>query len=200
MFERKVTVSLAGLILAAVVILGLVFAAGGLLGGAAGYALARFQAPDERAELPRELVPMPRLEPGQPDLPEGHPPLEGGPIQPVERPYLGVFFAPITPDLAEAEDLPVNQGALIREVQPDTPAEQAGLQPGDIVTALDGAQITEDRDLQDLVLEHEPGDRVELTVTRNGQEMTVAVELGRRVEMFFQPDELPFPEDSQDRG
>jgi serine protease Do len=79
--------------------------------------------------------------------------------------------------LAEEEGLRVEQGALVREVMPDGPAEEAGLREGDIVTAVDGQAVDDDHPLDELIREHEVGDQVELTVLREGRELSLTVEL-----------------------
>jgi membrane-associated protease RseP (regulator of RpoE activity) len=59
--------------------------------------------------------------------------------------------------------------AIIVEVMPGSPAEDVGIQPGDVVIAVDGEGLSGDRGLAELVAEHEPGDRIRLTVTRPGE-------------------------------
>jgi 2-alkenal reductase len=100
------------------------------------------------------------------------------------RPWIGVYYQLITPGLAEQEDLPVDEGALIGSgtpgtpaVFPDSPAAQAGLQEGDIVVAVDGERIDTESDLSSFLLPHAPGDTVTLTIVRNGEEQDVDVTL-----------------------
>ncbi len=69
-------------------------------------------------------------------------------------------------------------GALITEVMPGSAAEQAGIQVGDLVTSLDGEPITGIRDLAAAVRSRQPGDVVELEVVRDGETLTLQVELG----------------------
>jgi S1-C subfamily serine protease len=104
--------------------------------------------------------------------------------EPIARPYVGVFYTMITPQLAIDEDLPVDEGALIDEgpegvaVVPGTPADAAGLQAGDIITELGGRAIADGRDIVVLLLPYRPGDTVPLTVLRAGQELEIEVTLG----------------------
>jgi putative serine protease PepD len=70
--------------------------------------------------------------------------------------------------------------ATVSEVRAGTPADKAGLQPGDVVVSLDGKAITSSIGLQTAIDAHKPGDKVELTVKRNGSEKTVTVTLGTR--------------------
>lgn len=87
----------------------------------------------------------------------------------VLRPYLGIIGQP------------VEGGHAIAEVESGTPADQAGLQPGDVITSVDGTRIDEQHPfLNLLIFNHKPGDTVELGVYRNGRELTVTVTLGER--------------------
>ena len=101
------------------------------------------------------------------------------------RPWIGVYYTPITPAIAEAEGLPVENGALIGSategqsaIFPDSPAEDAGLRDGDIIVALDGEQITAEEDLATLILPHAPGDTISLRVLRESSTTEVEVTLG----------------------
>jgi 2-alkenal reductase len=103
---------------------------------------------------------------------------------PMVRPYVGVFYTMITPQLAIDENLPVDAGALIDEgpsgvaVIPGTPAAPAALQAGDIITELGGRPVVEGRDIVVLLLPFRPGDTVSLTVLRGGEELEIEVILG----------------------
>lgn len=108
--------------------------------------------------------------------------LEG---QPLVRPWIGVYYVPIDPAVAAAEDLPVDSGALIgttdgsgEAVFPGSPAEAAGLQAGDIITAVNGEQIGADTELSMLILPHAPGDTITLRVLRDNSVQEVEVTLG----------------------
>jgi membrane-associated protease RseP (regulator of RpoE activity) len=96
------------------------------------------------------------------------------------RPFLGVTYQMITSELQEQESLDEEHGALIVEVVPGSPADDAGLQEGDIIHAVDGAEVNENHHLAELIGSLEPGEQVELTVIRNGRRITVEVELGTR--------------------
>ena len=98
----------------------------------------------------------------------------------LSRPFLGVAFQVITPELQEQEDLDEDQGALIIEVVPDSPAEEAGLREGDIIRAVDGAAVDEHHPLVELIERYTPGEQIELTILRNGRRIMVDVELGVR--------------------
>jgi putative serine protease PepD len=88
--------------------------------------------------------------------------------QRIQRPYLGVTTA-LHPD-----------GAEIRSVTPGSPAETAGLQPGDVITSVDGRTVRAPDDVAAAVSAKEPGDRVDVELSNGGQERTAAVPLGTR--------------------
>jgi serine protease Do len=96
----------------------------------------------------------------------------------VVRGYVGVEAQQITPATAEAMHLKDNSGALLAGVQPDSPAAQAGLQPGDVITALNGKNIGNPRELAVNVANIQPGDQAHLTVLHDGQSRDVTVKVG----------------------
>ncbi|WP_099865102.1 Do family serine endopeptidase [Pararhizobium haloflavum] len=96
----------------------------------------------------------------------------------VERGWLGVQIQPVTDDIAESLGLEKAAGALVTMPQEDTPAAAAGIEPGDVVTAVNGESIEDSGALARKIAGLEPGATVELTVWRNGAEETVPVELG----------------------
>ena len=97
------------------------------------------------------------------------------------RGWLGVKIQDVTPDVADAMGLAVQNGALITDV-PDGPAKDAGLLSGDVITRFGGKEIRDVRDLTRTVADSPIGEEVPVLVLRNGKETTVAVKLGRREE------------------
>jgi putative serine protease PepD len=87
----------------------------------------------------------------------------------VQHAYLGVHVG----DAATS-------GAQVSSVQSGSPAEKAGLEAGDVITAIDGKSITNADDLTAAVSAHKPNDKVGLSVTRNGKTLTIDVTLGVR--------------------
>jgi S1-C subfamily serine protease len=93
--------------------------------------------------------------------------------------YLGVSFQPVTADLATEQNLTVQAGALIEEVVDGSPAADAGLQVGDVVTAVNGESVDEEHTLRDRLIAYEPDDVVTLTVQRGDQSLDVEATLGQ---------------------
>ncbi|MCP5505805.1 MAG: DegQ family serine endoprotease [Chlamydiales bacterium] len=96
----------------------------------------------------------------------------------VTRGFLGVSLQPIDPDLAEAFGSDSTQGALIVDVVEGSPAEQAGIKQGDIVTKMNGYPIKNPGQLRNDVVLLPPGTKVDLTINRNGKIMSIPVILG----------------------
>ncbi len=90
---------------------------------------------------------------------------------PLETAFLGVLGAPAAGERA---------GAVIREVTPDTAAEDAGIQVGDVIISVDGVEVNGSDDLAAQIRTHQPGDVVELVLIRAGEELILQVTLGVR--------------------
>ncbi|MBR0460409.1 trypsin-like peptidase domain-containing protein [Candidatus Saccharibacteria bacterium] len=101
-----------------------------------------------------------------------------------ERAYLGVHYANITPDVAKKYELPVTAGAYVYSdskysaVVKDSPAAKAGVKEKDIITAVNGTKVGSAGSVSSLIGEYKPGDTVQLTILRDGKEMTLNVTLG----------------------
>jgi len=99
--------------------------------------------------------------------------------------YLGVFLADLNPARAAELGLPPGSGAVIDSVSKGSPADQAGLRQNDVVLSMDSADVNDADDLIKLLrFSHSPGDEVELRVYRAGEEMTLRVRLGERLEEY----------------
>ena len=81
----------------------------------------------------------------------------------VERGYLGVQIQPVGPDMAEALGLKSAEGAIIDKTMPGTPAAEAGLQPGDVITKLNGQEVKDAGDLTRQIGMMKPGEKVQLS-------------------------------------
>lgn len=96
----------------------------------------------------------------------------------VVRGWLGVIIQEITPELAEGMGLEGTNGALIADVSPDSPADKAGLESGDVVIKFNNQPIEEFADLTRFVGAAKPDSDVNLTIIRDGKEKVLNVHLG----------------------
>src|SRR5262249_28064397 len=81
-------------------------------------------------------------------------------------------------DLATAMKLNVRKGALVGDVEPNSPAARAGLQPGDVIVELNGKPLTDSRELRLAVSSLAPGTAIKLRALRNGQTKDLTMTLG----------------------
>jgi serine protease Do len=128
-----------------------------MTGGAQQYSGVGFAVP---INVAREILPQLRE--------KGH----------VVRGWLGVEIQGIDEDLAKSLKMSDTKGAIVSNVSPGSPAQKAGLEPGDVVRSLDGKAIEDGSDLSHRIATKGPGTEVELEVLRNGQEKTVDAKLG----------------------
>ncbi len=112
------------------------------------------------------------------DAPAAAPPAQA---QPAES-FLGVSIGPVPPALrAQVGDgLPTDQGVLVRQVMPGSPADQAGIQPFDILLTFGDQKLYAPQQLVKLVRASAPGDKVAVEVVRAGQVTPVEVVIGRQ--------------------
>ena len=96
----------------------------------------------------------------------------------VTRGRIGVQIDQVTKDVAESIGLGKPQGALVRGVEPGSPAEKGGVEAGDIIVKLDGKTIEKSSDLPRMVGGLKPGSRSTLTVFRRGASKDLAVTIG----------------------
>jgi len=96
----------------------------------------------------------------------------------ISRPYLGISFQAITPDIAAAYNLPVQWGVYISKVAVNSPASQADLQRGDIITGIGGVSLDETHSYINILFTYKPGDQVTVEFVRNGNAQQVQVTLG----------------------
>jgi predicted metalloprotease with PDZ domain len=97
--------------------------------------------------------------------------------------WLGVNIKDVTPDLAKAKKLGVTEGVWISEVTDESPAEKAGLEDGDIIVAFDGKPVSSASDLQKAVKARKPGDKVDISVVRDGKKQNLSATLAPRRDM-----------------
>lgn len=104
------------------------------------------------------------------------------------RPYLGIRYVQITPEIAKSENLPVDYGALVIRGQgltdlavvPGSPADKVGIKENDIIEEINGEKINENSSFLSLLQQYQVGDEIELKVLSGGKEKTVKVKLEER--------------------
>lgn len=94
------------------------------------------------------------------------------------QPLLGVEYLDLNSDVAAERELALDEGALILNVMPDSPAETAGLLADDIVTAVEGDPVDARRTLRERLLAYDPGETLQLDLLRAGEAHQVEVTLG----------------------
>jgi serine protease Do len=109
----------------------------------------------------------------------------------VERGWIGVQVQAVTREIASSLGLKEAEGALVSGVQPNGPAAKAGLQTGDVVTAINRASIKDSRDLARQVAGIAPNTSVPLTYARDGQEHTTQVTIGELKEQTARRPAVP---------
>ena len=96
----------------------------------------------------------------------------------VPRGLLGLIPVNLTPDLADAFDLPSTRGALVNQVQEGSPAQKSGIKHGDIILKIDDVEIESAPQLRLVVSQMRPGRQVEVALIRQGETLNLAVVLG----------------------
>ena len=110
----------------------------------------------------------------------------------VVRGYLGVEIRDPTEDEEKAFKLPSRQGSLVHMLVEDGPAEQAGMKPGDFITAVDGRKVANTQELIERIASLPPGRTVAIDVYREGRRLTLTAELGERPGTpLIRPDDDP---------
>jgi serine protease Do len=94
------------------------------------------------------------------------------------RPYLGISFQPINPGVAAIYNLPAQWGVYITRVAENSPAQQAGLQEGDVITKIGEVDLDETHSYVNTIFGFQPGDQITLDVVRGNETMQVKVTLG----------------------
>jgi serine protease Do len=98
----------------------------------------------------------------------------------VTRGFIGVQIQPVSAEIADAIGLKEARGALVADAQAEGPAARAGLRRGDTILAIEGRPIRDARELSRRIAEVKPGERISVTVFREGRERTITIEVGRQ--------------------
>ena len=107
----------------------------------------------------------------------------------VNRGWLGVMIQPVSRDLAESFGMQDAIGALIADLDPEGPAARGGLQAGDVILEVNGEEVERSSSLPRLIGRGAPGTEVELTLMRDGEEISESVELGSWPNAEEQPEQ-----------
>lgn len=97
-----------------------------------------------------------------------------------EHAYLGVRLATVTDQIAQQFGLEVDSGAAIIAVEPSTPAAEAGLEPGDVILAIDGEEVDSLPSVLTQLRRYDPGETADLTISSQGEQREVTVEFDDR--------------------
>ncbi len=101
--------------------------------------------------------------------------------------WLGVSTTDMTPRLARSMHVKTNEGALVKDVVEDGPAEKAGIKEDDIIVEINGTRIVDADDLRETVAKTKPGTSVSITVSREDQKKTVKATLDKAPKWFAAP-------------
>ncbi len=96
----------------------------------------------------------------------------------VVHPYMGIGYVPLNPGSAAQMSVSNEHGALVQRIEPNSPASQAGVQARDVITEIDGQELKDESALPKTVSSHKPGDKITLTVIRDGKSMQIPLTLG----------------------
>ncbi len=96
----------------------------------------------------------------------------------VTRGWLGVQIQPVTSDIADSLGLKAAKGALVSQPQDNSPASKAGIEAGDVITAVNGEEVKDARDLAKKIGAMLPKNEVKLSILRDGKQKTVSLTLG----------------------
>jgi len=100
----------------------------------------------------------------------------------VTRGWLGVQLQSITPEIADGLGMKEARGALVAEVQANSPAAKSELKTGDVITTINGTAVKDSRDVARRVALQRPGSSMTVDVTRGGQSKTITLAIGERTE------------------
>ncbi len=152
--------------------------------------LLAIERPTPAAQPEEKLTPPAQKEIGAQPIPMPQ-------VDPQNSPFLGVFGEPIPEVLSALLGLEEGTGIELKIVAPNSPASNAGLQEHDIVTSIDGKNISSIEDLQAAIDQKKPGDEVALNYISKGKPASKKITLGNRTIPRAVPGELPKPDVGQ---
>ena len=100
--------------------------------------------------------------------------------KPVQHAFLGIRYGQLTPEIAQQYNINSDHGLIVLDVQSGSPAETAGMKPGDVVLSVAGTDMNQVEDLIAALHDHAPGDTVPVVIERNNQQQTLQVTLGNQ--------------------
>jgi len=112
----------------------------------------------------------------------------------VIRGFLGVIVSDVTEDVKKLLKLETKEGALVHNVQPGTPAEEAGLKVYDVILAIDGKPVKDSNDLKFKIAEIPPGKEIELKIFRDGEVKKLKAKIAE-----LEPEEEAQPQATADK-
>jgi len=94
--------------------------------------------------------------------------------------YTGLYVRDLTPRIAQALGVSDTRGVFVTDVDPGSPADEAGLRPYDVIVSFGGAPIANSDELRARLFDFRPGDRVQVGVLRNGKRLSLEMRIGRQ--------------------
>ncbi|CAM3206021.1 trypsin-like peptidase domain-containing protein [Rhodothermus bifroesti] len=94
--------------------------------------------------------------------------------------YTGLYVRDVTPRIAQALGVPEARGVFVTDVDPGSPADEAGLRPYDVIIAFGGTAVANSEELRARLLDFRPGDRVRLSILREGRRLELEMRIGRQ--------------------
>lgn len=98
----------------------------------------------------------------------------------ISRPYMGISWQWITPEISQTYNLPVQWGVYVSAIENGSPADQGGIQRGDIITAVGGVSLDSDHTYVNTLFNHQPGETVAVDINRQGQTKSLQIKLEER--------------------
>jgi serine protease Do len=96
----------------------------------------------------------------------------------VSHPYLGIHWQPVSPELAKVYNLAIDSGVYVFGVEPNSPADTAGVQEGDVIVKIGDVSIDNTHPYTDILYNFSPGEAIQLTVQRGSQTLAIPVKVG----------------------